>query len=137
MEERKTYSDFGLNKKQGDYVMYLMMNYPKRKAYSKAYGMEDLDNCDVQVWKLEQRIGDKLNAYMKYLASIKEEEFVTNLRQLRELWMEIAFNEDNYMKDRLKASELLGKSINAFTENYNIEAKVEQVVFTNEDDINE
>lgn len=137
MDKQKTYSDFGLNKKQGDYVMYRMCNYNKRKAYSKAFGVENLDECNVQLWKMEKKIGDKLNAYMKYLAEIKQDEFLMSLEQLREFWVSVATDDKVGMRERVRASELYGKSIGAFIEKVDVNAKVEQVVFTNEDDIKE
>ena len=137
LDKQKTYSDFGLNKKQGDYVMYRMCNYNKRKAYSKAFGVEDLDECTSQVWKMEQKVGDKLNAYMKYLAEIKQDEFLMSLEQLREFWVDVATDEKVGMRERVRASELYGKSIGAFIEKVDVNAKVEQVVFTDENDIKE
>ena len=96
MDEIKTYKDFGLNKKQGLYCEYRIQNYNKRKSYMKAFNVENEDLASTEVWKMEQKVGDKL-----------------------------------------KALELYGKSIGAFVENINVDAKVEQVVFENEDDIPE
>lgn len=135
MDEIKTYKDFGLNKKQGLYCEYRIQNYNKRKSYMKAFNVENEDLASTEVWKMEQKVGDKLNEYMYYLESLHQEEFIMSLRQLQEQYADIIRDEKVSMKDRLKAMELYGKTIGAYTDNVNLDAKVEQVIFTNEDDI--
>ena len=135
--EIKTYKDFGLNKKQGLYCEYRIQNYNKRKSYMKAFNVENPDVATTKCWEMEQKVGDKLNEYMYYLESLHQEEFIMSLRQLQEMWVDLAKDEKTSNKDKLKALELYGKSIGAFVENINVDAKVEQVVFENEDDIPE
>ena len=103
----------------------------------KAFNVENEDLASTEVWKMEQKVGDKLNEYMYYLESLHQEEFIMSLRQLQEMWVDLAKDEKTSNKDKLKALELYGKSIGAFVENINVDAKVEQVVFENEDDIPE
>lgn len=134
MDEIKTYKDFGLNKKQGLYCEYRIQNYNKRKSYMMAFGVENEDLASTEVWKMEQKVGDKLNAYMHYLESLHQEEFIMSLRQLQEQYAEIIRDEKVSMKDRLKAMELYGKTIGAYTDNVNVDSN-QTVVFVNEDSI--
>ena len=132
MDEIKTYKDFGLNKKQGLYCEYRIQNYNKRKSYMKAFNVENEDLASTEVWKMEQKVGDKLNEYMHYLESLHQEEFIMSLRQLQEQYADIIRDEKVSMKDRLKAMELYGKTIGAYTDNVNLDSN-QTVVFVNED----
>ena len=135
--EIKTDKDVGLNKKQSLYCEYRIQNMTKRKSYMKAFNVENPDVATTKCWEMEQKVGDKLNEYMYYLESLHQEEFIMSLRQLQEMWVDLAKDEKTSNKYKLKALELYGKSIGAFVENINVDAKVEQVVFENEDDIPE
>lgn len=135
MDEIKTYKDFGLTKKQGLYCEYRVQNYNKRKSYMMAFETDDPEDANIKVWQMEKKVGTELNAYMYYLESLHQEEFILSLRQLQEMYADICRDENVSMKDRLKAMELYGKTIGAFTDNVNIKAEVEQVIFTNEDSI--
>lgn len=137
MDEIKTYKDFGLNKKQGLYCEYRVQNYNKRKSYMMAFNVENEDLASTDVWKMEQKVGTELNAYMHYLESLHQEEFILSLRQLQEMYADICRDENVSMKDRLKAMELYGKTIGAFTDNVNVKAEVEQVIFTGDDDVDD
>ena len=136
-EKRKTYKDFGLNKKQGLFAEYRMMNYSKREAYMKAFNVTDPEVASISVWQLEQRIGKKLDAYMDYLESLSQDRLILSLKQLQEEYIKIALDENVNARERLKAMELYGKTIGAFTDNVNIDAKVEQVIFTGDDDVDD
>ena len=136
-EKRKTYKDFGLTKKQGLFAEYRMMNYSKREAYMKAFNVTDEQQASETCWHMEQRVGRQLDAYMDYLESLSQDRLILSLKQLQEEYIKIALDENVSMKDRLKAMELYGKTIGAFTDNVNLDAKVEQIVFQGEDDIPE
>ena len=135
MDEIKTYKDFNLTKKQGLYCEYRVQNMTKRKAYMLAFEVDNEETANQSCWQMEKKVGDKLNAYMYYLESLHQEEFIMSLRQLQEQYADIIRDEKVSMKDRLKAMELYGKTIGAYTDNVNLDAKVEQVIFTNEDNI--
>ncbi len=137
MDEIKTYKDFGLTKKQSLYCEYRVQNYNKRKSYMMAFNVENEDLASTDVWKMEQKVGTELNAYMHYLESLHQEEFILSLRQLQEMYADICRDENVSMKDRLKAMELYGKTIGAFTDNVNVKAEVEQVIFTGDDDVDD
>ena len=136
-EKRKTYKDFGLTKKQSLYAEYRMMNYSKREAYMKAFNVTDEQQASETCWHMEQRVGRQLDAYMDYLESLSQDRLILSLKQLQEEYIKIALDENVSMKDRLKAMELYGKTIGAYTDNVNLDAKVEQIVFQGEDDIPE
>lgn len=133
-EKRKTYKDFGLNKKQGLFAEYRMMNYSKREAYMKAFNVTDPEVASISVWQLEQRIGKKLDAYMDYLESLSQDRLILSLKQLQEEYIKIALDENVNARERLKAMELYGKTIGAFTDNVKVDSN-QTVVFVNEDSI--
>ena len=137
MDEIKTYKDFGLNKKQSLYCEYRVQNYNKRKSYMMAFETDDPEDANIKVWQMEKKVGTELNAYMHYLESLHQEEFILSLRQLQEMYADICRDENVSMKDRLKAMELYGKTIGAFTDNVNVKAEVEQVIFTGDDDVDD
>ena len=134
MDEIKTYKDFGLTKKQGLYCEYRVQNYNKRKSYMMAFETDDPELANIEVWKMEKKVGTELNAYMYYLECLHQEEFILSLRQLQEMYADICRDENVSMKDRLKAMELYGKTIGAFTDNVKVDTN-QTVVFVNEDDI--
>lgn len=134
MDEIKTYKDFGLTKKQGLYCEYRVQNYNKRKSYMMAFETDDPELANIEVWKMEKKVGTELNAYMHYLESLHQEEFIMSLRQLQEQYADIIRDENVSMKDRLKAMELYGKTIGAYQDNVKVDTN-QTVVFVNEDDI--
>ena len=95
------------------------------------------EDANIKVWQMEKKVGTELNAYMHYLESLHQEEFILSLRQLQEMYADICRDENVSMKDRLKAMELYGKTIGAFTDNVNVKAEVEQIVFTGDDDVDD
>ena len=139
LENKKTYKDFNLTKSQGLYCEYRVQGLTKRYAYAKAFGYketnEELQRANEMCWQLHKKYGDKINAYIEYLESLHHNEFITNLRQLQEQWLNIATDENVKMKDRLKAYEMLAKSMGAFNENINIKADIKQVLFQGEEEI--
>ena len=134
MDEIKTYKDFGLTKKQGLYCEYRVQNYNKRKSYMMAFETDDPEDANIKVWQMEKKVGTELNAYMHYLESLHQEEFILSLRQLQEMYADICRDENVSMKDRLKAMELYGKTIGAYQDNVKVDSN-QTVVFVNEDDI--
>ena len=134
-EKRKTYKDFGLNKKQGLYAEYRMMNYSKREAYMKAFNVTDVESARQLAWHMEQKVGKLLDAYMDYLESLSQDRLILSLKQLQEEYIKIALDENVNARERLKAMELYGKTIGAFTDNVNVKAEVEQVIIEGFDDI--
>ena len=136
-EKRKTYKDFGLTKRQGLYAEYRMMNYSKREAYMKAFNVTDEQQASETCWHMEQRVGRQLDAYMDYLESLSQDRLILSLKQLQEEYIKIALDENVNARERLKAMELYGKTIGAFTDNVNVKAEVEQIVFTGDDDVDD
>ena len=132
MDEIKTYKDFNLTKKQGLYCEYRVQNYNKRKSYMMAFNVTDEQQASETCWHMEQRVGKKLDAYMDYLESLSQDRLILSLKQLQEEYIRIALDENVNARERLKAMELYGKTIGAFTDNVNVKAEVEQVVFVEE-----
>ena len=100
-----------------------------------AFETDDPEDANIKVWQMEKKVGDKLNAYMYYLESLHQEEFIMSLRQLQEQYADIIRDEKVSMKDRLKAMELYGKTIGAYTDNVKVDADIKQIVFEGIDDI--
>jgi phage terminase small subunit len=63
--------------------------------------------------------------YLEALAAATKRDTIATLAELRELWTNIARGDADgaNWKDRLKASELLGKSIGAFVERLEVEMR--------------
>lgn len=57
-----------------------------------------------------------VTAELARLAKAADDENIASLRELRGTWTRILRNEDAPMRERLRASELLGKSLGAFVE---------------------
>lgn len=60
---------------------------------------------------------------MNELRGIQEEEVADELRRLKDFWLDVMEDEEERMNDRLKASELYGKSIGAFVEKREVSGK--------------
>lgn len=58
----------------------------------------------------------KVRAYLEELTKSAESSRIATITELREFWTATLREGDNDYKDRLKASELLGKSMGAFLE---------------------
>ena len=52
--------------------------------------------------------------YIQSLSKEIKNSRIMTITELREFWSEIAINSDNRLQERLKSSELLGKSMGAF-----------------------
>ena len=135
IEGDSNWKSYGLNKKQADYCKAYIETGVKRKAYSIAYGVEGGKQCDDGIYRLETKYGKELCAYMKHLFDLLEEECVAHMSQLQKYWLDVMYSDDFDSRSKLKASELLAKSIGGFIDRQEIDAKVETVVFTGEDDI--
>lgn len=66
---------------------------------------------------------DNICDRMNELRGIQEEEVADELRRLKDFWLDIMEDEEERMNDRLKASELYGKSIAAFVEKREVSGK--------------
>ena len=135
IEGDSNWKSYGLNKKQADYCKAYIETGVKRKAYSIAYGVENLDKCGDAVVRLEAKFGKELCAYMKHLFDLLEEECVAHMSQLQKYWLDVMYSDNFDSRSKLKASELLAKSLGGFVERTEIDAKVETVVFTGENSI--
>lgn len=82
--------------------------YPERSARQQAARLLTNDN-----------ICDRMNE----LRGIQEEEVADELRRLKDFWLDVMEDEEERMNDRLKASELYGKSIAAFVEKREVSGK--------------
>ena len=58
---------------------------------------------------------------------------ILSRQELQAFWSEVATSSEQDMKDRLKASELLGKSDAMFTDNIRVDAKVELMKLSDEE----
>lgn len=66
---------------------------------------------------------DNICDRMNELRGIQEEEVADELRRLKDFWLDVLEDEEERMNDRLKASELYGKSIAAFVEKREVSGK--------------
>lgn len=66
---------------------------------------------------------DNICDRMNELRGIQEEEVADELRRLKDFWLDVMEDEEERMNDRLKASELYGKSIAAFVEKREVSGK--------------
>lgn len=66
---------------------------------------------------------DNICDRMSELRGIQEEEVADELRRLKDFWLDVMEDEEERMNDRLKASELYGKSIAAFVEKREVSGK--------------
>lgn len=66
---------------------------------------------------------DNICDRMNKLRGIQEEEVADELRRLKDFWLDVMEDEEERMNDRLKASELYGKSIAAFVEKREVSGK--------------
>lgn len=66
---------------------------------------------------------DNICDRMNELRGIQEEEVADELHRLKDFWLDVMEDEEERMNDRLKASELYGKSIAAFVEKREVSGK--------------
>lgn len=66
---------------------------------------------------------DNICDRMNELRGTQEEEVADELRRLKDFWLDVMEDEEERMNDRLKASELYGKSIAAFVEKREVSGK--------------
>ena len=71
---------------------------------------------------------DNICDRMNELRGIQEEEVADELRRLKDFWLDVMEDEEERMNDRLKASELYGKSIAAFVEKREVSGKDAQPI---------
>lgn len=134
-EQDDTFKEYGISSKEAQYVKNLLLNMTKREAYQKAFGNENLDTCSSMATRLENRKGEQLEAYKKHLIKILQDETVVELQQIQLFLYDMMRDKKTSSKDRIRCAEDLIKMMGGFIDRQEIDAKVEQVVFTGEDDI--
>ena len=134
-EQDDTFKEFGLNRKEADYIKNLLLNMTKQEAYQKAFGNENLDTCSTLASRLENKKGEQLEAYKKHLIKILQDETVVELKQMQLFLYDMMRDKEVSHKDRIRCCEDLVKMMGGFVDRQEIDAKVETVVFTGENDI--
>lgn len=123
-----------LTNKQIEYVHEWMRTGNAAKAYRTVFNYSG-NNLKHLVYKISHR--PEVQNYVKQLQLEAKENFFFQLADAQQFWIEVMKNENEKMYNRLKASELFAKSVGGFTENNNMKIDVKQVIFQNEDDIDE
>lgn len=106
-----------LTSKQEKFAQALAKGLSQRQAYREAYPTSKTwtdSAVDSKACNLSKNV--KVLARLKELNQKIESKTIMSAKQLQEFWTKIALNEDVWLKDRLKASELLAKSQGAFIE---------------------
>ncbi len=106
-----------LTKAQEDFVQGIIQGLSQRQAYYKAYpnSKKWADNSvDSKACCLYN--SDKIQKRLKEFNEKVESQTIYNAQQLREFWTNILLDVDSGLSNRLKASELLGKSQGIFVE---------------------
>ena len=127
-------SNISLTKKQKDYAEQVARGTPKAEAYRKAYNSKGNPNTQaVEGHRLSNN--PKINLMVtKIKAGIEAQKYLLppHLRTLAiENITDIAINEDNSPRDRLKALELIGK----FAEVSLFEDRKEALIVSNSEDM--
>ena len=133
-EQDETFKDFGLNRKESDYIKNLLLNMTKKEAYSKAFGIS-ITSASTEASKLEKKKGEQLEAYKKHLIKILQEEEVVSLKQIMVFLYDLMRSEDTKTKDKIRCAEDLIKMQGGFLENVNVNADIKQIIFEGESDI--
>lgn len=133
-EQDKSFKEYGISSKEADYVKNLKKGMSKRVAYSKAFDVENLESCSTLASRLENKKGEKLEAYRKHLTELLQND-ITDLSEMMLFLHEMMTNEEVSHKDRIRCAEDLVKMMGGFIDRQEIDAKVEQIVFQGEDDI--
>lgn len=110
-----------LTEKEKLFVELFIKYNQKEKAYKEAYGTEKRANN-------AKRILDKpeVKEYLEYCRQQAFEDFCIDARHIATALGDIAFNEDNSNKDRLKALDLLQKQLGLQTQK--VSAEVETTI---------
>ena len=106
-----------LTNAQEIFVQELIKGSSQRQAYYKAYpnSRNWMDNSvDSKASQLFKNA--KVQQRLKEFNDKVEKTTIYNAQQLREFWTKILLNESSGLSNRLKASELLGKSQGMFVE---------------------
>lgn len=122
--------NYGLTKKEMQYVYYMFEGKSKREAYSLAFNIDNLDSCSTLVGRLEAKKKKQLEEYTIHLREELEDKYMPSIKQLQLYWYNIMIDDKYPITQRIRASELLGKSMGAFTDNLNVKADInEQIIF--------
>ena len=109
-----------LTVKQEKACVEFMKHGDKTKAYRSAYNCERMKPATVNRCAFQLFENNKLTARIKELSQKVEKQSIMSIVELQEFWSETTKKEKEDMRNRLKASDLLGKSKAAFTENVNL-----------------
>lgn len=117
-----------LTKAQEIFVQELFKGASQRQAYYKAYPKskswaENSVDSNASTLAKDAKVLQRLSE----LNSKAEKSTIYNAQQLREFWTNILLNDEAGIANRLKASELLGKSQGMFVEK-------RETSFSNKDD---
>ena len=69
----------------------------------------------------------KIQEYIKSLSNTIQSNRIMSIKELREFWSDMARDMDTRTQERLKASELLGKSMGAFLDKQEITVSIPKI----------
>lgn len=98
-----------------------------KAGYKESYARD-------QIHKLLQKVG--ICRYIEELNKKIEKNKIASITEIQEFWTGILKSENYKITDRLKASELLGKSKGAFLDRLEVDGGV-SIVISGEDDLYE
>ena len=65
--------------------------------------------------------------YIKELTKPLQDKRIADIQEIRQFWTDVVRNEDEDMKDRLKASEYIAKTNGAFIDKIDVNANVKKI----------
>ncbi len=110
-----------LTVKEEAFVQGLFSGLSQRKAYKEAYNTDRMKDETIDVKACNLAKTDKVRIRLEELQDKVASSNILTEIELQEFWTEVV-KDENEMKDRLKASELLGRNKKMFTDK--IEASV-------------
>ena len=123
-----------ITEKNKEFVQEYLLTGNATRSYMKIYNNENAKYCREKSCIVLSKA--EVKEYMKELQQQQRDAFIFDMCTVQKFWVEVMLNENEKMPNRLRASELLTKSLGGFEDKQTVNLNG-AVIFTGESDIND
>ena len=123
-----------ITEKNKEFVQEYLLTGNATRSYMKIYQNENEKYCREKSSVVLSK--PEVKAYAKELQQEQREAFIFEIHNIQKFWVQTMMDPNEKMPNRLRASELLTKSLGGFEDKQSVNING-TVIFTGEDDIDD
>ena len=123
-----------ITEKNKEFVQEYLLTGNATRSYMKVYDNQNYKYCKEKSCLVLAK--PEIKEYVRELQQQQRDAFIFDMCTVQKFWVEVMLDENEKMPNRLRASELLSKSLGGFENKQTINLNG-AVIFTGENDIND